>query len=115
MIRRMPIAQRAAEFEGLYKMRNHDEVVRFVEKNPFLAPLLSEARPQIQKHFPAAEAFLQFVVDPEIPDYEELVVSIATDLGSGEAVRRLLQLGDDWWFGSLQRAQGKLCITLEFR
>ncbi len=115
----MPVSRFAPafDFERLYTLRNGkgSAVVSFVEKHPFLAPLLSEAHPHIQNHFPAAEVFLQHVEDPEIDDYEQLVVSIGTDLTAAEAVRRLQQWARDWWLDAMDRGQGKLCFTLEFR
>ena len=108
-------AQLAAEFERLYQLRGRAEVVAFVAEHPFLTPLLAEAYRQIESYFPQSQAFLEVVADKEAPDDRELVASVVTGLSPAEALPTLDRFDEGWWLDASGRAQGKLCITLEFR
>ncbi|MBV9020754.1 MAG: hypothetical protein JOZ71_08565 [Ktedonobacteraceae bacterium] len=101
--------------EAVYSFRNKQKILRFLETKQFLILLLLEARFHIAKFFPGSEVFLEIDTDPEAPTDEQLVAFIATSLPSNEALARLKQLDEDWWLNALDRAQGKLCITVEFQ
>lgn len=98
-----------------YLLRDELEVGEFIERHPFLLPLLREARVHIHEHFPGEEVALEVVVDPEEPDFEELFAYIQTDLPPEDALSRLRQLDSDWWLEAMPRAQNKVCIHLELR
>ena len=89
------------------------EVLRFLERYPFLVPLLVETYYNIVEYIPHSLVFLAVVTDPEEFGTDQLIASIATDLGPEEAADALSHLDKKWWLNSLKRAQGKLCITLE--
>lgn len=97
--------------ERLYTFREPTEVLQFLEKYPFLVPLLLEAHEHIRHYFPDSPLFLQYVPDPEI-DYSQLVVYIATDLEPEEATDTLDQF-DDWWVEVPNRGQDKMSISLD--
>lgn len=101
--------------ERLYTFRQRAEVLWFLERYPFLAPLLLEAYEEIGYYFPCTQVFLEVVADPEAIDDYQLVISIATNLAPDEAVNRLERFDEDWWLDTLDWAQGKLCINVEFR
>jgi hypothetical protein len=108
--------------EQLYTLTHRDLVLRFLNEHVSLVPLLIEAYGQIEVHFPPSRLFLDVVTDPEVAgdeagerDSEELILSIATQLDVQEALDRLAQLDNDWWLAALPRADGKLCINLEFQ
>jgi len=101
--------------ERLYIFKDQAEVSRFLEKYPFLVPLLLEAYGHIALHFPYSQVFLEVVSDPEASSDSQLVAFIATSLAPGEAVNRLDRFDDAWWLDALDRAQGKLCVHLEFQ
>jgi hypothetical protein len=108
--------------EQLYTLVQRDRVLRFLNEHAFLVPLLLEAYGQIEAHFPPSRLFLDVVTDPEVAgadagevDSEELILSIATQLDAKGALDKLTQLDNDWWLAALPRADGKLCINLEFR
>ncbi len=90
------------------------EILHFLEKYPFLVPLLIEAHIYIEKYFPQPLLYLAIVADPEEFTIDQLVVAIATTLSPEDAVHALSEFDKAWWLNSLRRAQGKLCITLEF-
>ena len=97
------------------KYRKPTEVSRFLEVNPFLIPLLKEAFTLIRKYFPSSKLILEAVADPEAIDEEQLVVFIAANHDPDEASEALHRLDEDWWLDAMERAQDKLCITLEFQ
>jgi hypothetical protein len=91
------------------------EILHFLERYPFLVSLLVGAYYNILKYFPYSLVFLTTVTDPEEFGADQLIASIATDLGPDEATDALNTFDKNWWLNSLKRAQGKLCITLEFQ
>ncbi|MFB2917011.1 hypothetical protein [Aerosakkonema funiforme] len=97
--------------EKLYTFREKPEVLDFLEKHHFLIPLLLEAHPRIREHFPDSPLFLEYVPDPEIDD-PRLVVYIATNLDTEEALDRM-DLLDDWWVEVPNRGQGKMFFNLD--
>lgn len=90
------------------------ETLYFLEMYPFLVPLLFEAYDEIGEHFSHPLIYLSVAGDPEEFTTDQLVVSIATTLNPEDAVHALGEFDKAWWLNSLKRAQGKLCITLEF-
>ena len=97
--------------ENLYNFRQKTEVLDFLEKHPFLIPLLLEAHTHIRQHFPDAPLFLEYVPDPEIDD-PHLVVYIATNLETEAALDRM-DLLDDWWVEVPNRGQGKMFFNVD--
>lgn len=91
------------------------EILRFLERYPFLVSLLVEAYYNIVEYFPHSLVFLTVISDPEEFGTDQLIASIATDQGPEEAADALGHFDKKWWLNSLKRAQGKLCITLESR
>lgn len=91
------------------------EILRFLESFPFLVPLLVRAYIAIQIYFPHTLVFLEIMNDPDEPDADQIVVSIATYLHPEEAIDRLDAFDRQWWLESLKQADGRLCVLLEFR
>jgi len=101
--------------ERLYTFREREEVLWFLESYPFLASLLLEAYDNIGNYFPHTQVFLEVVSDPEATNDYQLVSSIATNLDPDEVIDTLEEFDEDWWLDALDRAQGKLCINVEFQ
>ncbi len=101
--------------ERLYRFRERLDVLGFLERYPFLIPLLLEAYGKIGEYFPYSQVFLEVVTDPEATNDYQLVLFIATNLDPDEADDRFERFDEDWWLDALDRAQGMLCINLEFR
>ena len=99
----------------LYALREPERVWQFLEKHPFLVPLLLEAPTEINHHFPGDSLSLEVAIDPESAssDDDELVLQIATNIEAEESVDRLWKLDEAWWINSLDRAKGKMFINLE--
>ncbi len=101
--------------ERLYTFRRPVEVLRFLERHPFLVPLLVEAYSKFGNYFgPYPRAFLEVVTDPEAPDDRELFALICTSLTPDEMLDRLDRFDRDWWLDASHTAQGKLCVDVEF-
>jgi hypothetical protein len=90
------------------------EILYFLEIYPFLVPLLFESYAEIERYFSHPLVYLGVATDPEEFTIDQLTVSIATALNPEDAVHALNEFDKAWWLNSLKRAQGKLCITLEF-
>jgi len=111
-----PIEPEIQGLSRLYSFRNPTEVVNFLQTHSLLVPLLLEAYPRIEEHFgPNPEVVLEVVTDPEAADDQELFAFIRTDLAPDEALEKLHQLDQNWWLDEADRANGKLCIHVEFR
>lgn len=100
--------------ESVYTFRETGTVLRFLERNKFLVPLLMEAYWKIRKYFSDAHLFLEVDTDPEATNDQQLLVFIATDYSPKVALHTLKQFDEDWWLDTLDRAQRKLCINVEF-
>lgn len=111
---------RTIEFEirslkQLYTFRRHIEVSRFLERCPFLIPLLLEAYGKIESYFgPYPRVFLKVVTDPETNGDRQLVVFIGTNLPPVEALNRLERFDEGWWLEASRETRGNLCIHVEF-
>lgn len=102
--------------EGMYSFRKRRELMRFIREHAFLVPLLLEARPAIERHFGReARGVLRLFVDSEdLPAEPMLYAGVVTALSASEAAERLDHLDEDWWLDQSDRAQGHLCLTVEF-
>jgi hypothetical protein len=100
----------------LYTFRRPEEVSGFLRAHPFLIPLLLEAHSKIVQCFgPSPEVVLEVVTDPEAMDDRELFAFIRSSLPPDEALGKLDKLDKEWWLDEADRAEGNLCIHLEFR
>ena len=100
--------------EQLYTFRKQPDVLQFIEKYPFLLPVLLEAPDKIHNYFPNAQLFLQVVSDPEIIDYIKLVLSICMNFDPYEAMDREDVLRKDWWLAVSHEVRRNLSILLEY-
>lgn len=99
----------------LFALRNSQKTFFFLTRNDFLVPLLIEANREIKKHFPESDLYLEVVNDPEAKDKRQLLLYISTKLAPREARPILKKLDNEWWLAALEKAQGKLCISLEYQ
>ncbi|WP_250125351.1 hypothetical protein [Chroococcidiopsis sp. CCMEE 29] len=106
-----------AEVESLeqfYTFRGRNEVLQFLDRHPFLVPVLLEAPEKIRHYFPDSQLFLEVERDPEIIDYVKLVLSILMKLDPNEAVARLNQLDWNWGLHNSYEVRSKFFTTLEY-
>jgi len=91
------------------------EVDAFLKRYPFLLPLLKESVDQLRAHFGETTTLSVMVeTDPEVEDWEYLVIAVRTTLPADQAQAQLDAFGAAWWLDKLPCAQGELLFTLEF-
>lgn len=101
--------------EQLYTFRGRTEVLAFLDKYPFLVPILLEAPEKICYYFPDSQLFLEVVPDAEIIDWIQLVLSILINIDPYEAVNKLHQLDLEWWLkNTTNEMRSKLFTLLEY-
>lgn len=98
--------------EKLYIFRSPDEVLDFLQKYPFLVPVLLEAPEKIQPYFPSARLFLELFQVPEAPDNSHLIISVSTDLAVEEAIETLHQLDGAWLLNLPNRILRKIATDV---
>lgn len=104
-----------AQIEKSYTLRNSAQVLEFIDKYPFLVPLLSEAPDKINQYFPGDSLVLEVVIDPESESSDDgkLVLLIITEMDDDLSVDHLGELDYFWWLKVARHSQGKLFIDLE--
>jgi hypothetical protein len=104
-----------AQIEKYYTLRNSAQVLEFLDKYPFLVPLLSEAPEKINQYFPGDSLVLEFVIDPESESSDDgkLVLLIITEMDDDLSIDHLGELDYFWWLKVARHSQGKLFIDLE--
>lgn len=101
--------------ERLYTFRRRVEVSRFLQRHPFLVPVLLEAYSEIENHFGLySQVFLELVSDPEVQGLVELFGYIVTRLAPEEAGKRLQRFDRDWFLNQLPHVKGLLNFDVEF-
>lgn len=97
-----------------FDMINPHEVEGFIAAHPQLLSVLREAPSAITSYFPSAAIRLQILTDPEIPGRKDMFLGILTSLGAEEACERLDRLDKEWSLNAMEKADGLLCIDVEF-
>lgn len=100
--------------EQLYTVRGRIEVLEFLDKHPFLVPVLLEAPDKIYHYFPDSQLFLEVVPDAEIINWVLLVLSVLIKLDPYDAVKRLNQMDMDWWVHTPYEVRKNVCILPEY-
>jgi len=103
------------KLSSLLTFRNRAEIDSFLNINTFVVPLIFEAVGEIKKQFPDSQLLLEVLKDAEGIEPDTLYLYVSTDLSPAVARPKLNTLDNEWWLQALSRAQGKLCISLEYR
>jgi len=114
-LRQKATASTIDSLETCFIFRERDAVVSFIEKNRFLLVLLGDIFRNAGKYISISEAFLYIITDPESGGFAQLVVSILSDMDPLQTNECMEQFEDEWWLDNIERAYGKLIVTLEFR
>lgn len=103
------------QIEKLYTLRERSEVFKFLDRHPFLVPLLLSAPEKIRDYFPGDRLFLEVIIDPELtsPDDDTMFIIIASNIDPEESLDRLWQLDENWWLKASILSQNKLEINVE--
>lgn len=89
------------------------EVDAYLQKRPFLLPVLVELHGQVQKYFgPNTQIVLEVVTDPEGDGERELFAIVQSALPPDEADDRLDRLDHEWWLDQLDRTRGGLTVDV---
>ncbi len=102
------------ELERLYTFKERAKVTFFLERNPFLVPLLREAYDELDNYFPYSPLLLRVFTYPEETNDEQLIMLISTNLSPKEAFANLERFDKIWWLEAIERSDGKLCINVGF-
>lgn len=109
----IPITKADLEkLEQLYTFRERDEVVNFLEGDPFLVPVLLEAPGKIEPYFGDVMLLLEVHLDPE-EGFKELVLLIPTSLHWKKATKKLEQLGNTWYLNLPAEVLKKFLLDTE--
>jgi len=98
-----------------YEISNFEEVKTFLSKNRFLISLVEEIPSKIYQYFERSQKLsLNTSHEPDFPNSIELWIYISTDLSAKEAMPILERFDEEWWLENMERANGKLNITIKF-
>lgn len=96
-----------------YDLRNPEEVVDFIDKNPQMVFWLVLMRARIRKHFPGSRPYLEVVSDPEVDDVR-LVVFVKVNCEPYEAIEQLNEFDAEWSNMTPSQIDENLTVTVEF-
>jgi hypothetical protein len=105
----------ATKLHDLYVFKQPDEVSDFLQRHPFLLPLVNQAYDEIHQRFPSSPVTLEVVVDPEDDEDVQLVATVLTSYSPLEVFTKLQELDAEWWLGVMDQAQGKFHITTRYQ
>lgn len=97
-----------------YMIDNKEEVSDFLYKHQELFFIILEAEKQIRKYFLNDRLGLKIITDPEIANWENLMITIHTKLDVDQAFDQLKQLDNDWWLDVFAQVGNKLNIHIDF-
>ena len=97
-----------------YIIYNKEEVSDFLYRHQELFFIILEAEKQIRKYFLNDKLVLKIITDPEIANWENLMITIHTQLDVDQAFDRLKQLDNDWWLDVFAQVGNKLNIHIDF-
>jgi len=101
--------------EHFYHFRNPEQVYSFIERRPFLIPVLLDAYCHVQRYFGKdMSVAVEVFADPESADEQVLFALIVTDLPPEVAMNRLSLLDEEWWLEASSQTKGEMNIHLEF-
>ncbi|MBP0017549.1 MAG: hypothetical protein J7647_08325 [Cyanobacteria bacterium SBLK] len=111
------LSTRIDELEAFYQFEQKNEVLEFLKENREIISILSEGHDRIRNYFPNNDLILEYHVDPEIPDYQQLFLKIVTEGKSDEEIDRSLeiekQLSYDWYLNLSAKVREIFCVSVE--
>lgn len=104
-----------ADWRSAYRIENAGVTEAFVERHPFLVPLLRHAPSAIERHFGEHGGLrLETVTDLGEEAFEHLYLYVRTDRAVDDAIERQRRLEEDWWLDAMLDARGEMTIGVEF-
>lgn len=98
-----------------YSFVNRDEVLTFLDRQAFLVDVLIAAGFRLKAFFPNAQLTLEFAIDPEEAEVEQIAVVISTALDATVAWQALQRFKQEWWLDVAPLTEGKICLYLDFK
>ncbi|MUG95961.1 hypothetical protein F7734_27865 [Scytonema sp. UIC 10036] len=99
----------------IFTLENPLQIVKFINKKPETLSWLLEASQEIRKYFPIEKLRLSYSTDPEIPQWEKLVLYILVNPEfSEDAFKKLDAFDENWWLDASSKADVNLCIDVDF-
>lgn len=101
--------------KNLYIITDELEVYQYLSKNLSLYEYLEEANINIKKIFGELTSLvLRLDTDPEIPDYQKILIIIQTNLSPDEVYFKIKQLNSKWFLHLPFNILKRLSIDVEF-
>jgi transcriptional regulator with XRE-family HTH domain len=91
---------------------NPDDVARMLRAEPDLLPLVNEAAEQLFRFLPESRLLLEYVVDPEYGEPEQLFLSVSMDHDVQAATDALDRFDRAWGIPNARRSRGLLIVDL---
>ena len=91
---------------------DEEDVRRLLSSEPDLLPLVNEAAEQLSRFIPDASLRLEYVVDPEYGEPEQLFLGAWTNLDMNEALKARRRFDQEWGVPNARRRRGLLIIDL---
>lgn len=89
-----------------------EDVARLFQTEPDLLPLVNEAAEQLARYLPESRLLLEYVVDPEYGEPEQLFLSASIDHDVHAARDALGRFDREWGRSNGRRAKGLLVVSL---
>jgi len=98
-----------------YSTRDPGFVEAFLQRHPFLLPILEELPNAAKAAFKGSPTLvLQPATYEPWERYDELQVLIQTDQDASDALECLHAFDDNWWLDRYDQTEGKVSVHLEF-
>lgn len=111
------LRQLLADKKTAFQIKDFNEVVKFLQANPLVWPVVSEAVPHIREKF-GPDAQLELAILPDDtqdgPGTTQLLLKVWVNLDLAEAQARREAFYFEWWLAAARRAQNKLEISLRY-
>jgi hypothetical protein len=105
----------ASLFDDRFTIVGEADVQQMLQAEPELVPLIREAADQLAERFPDARFRLEYRVDPEYGEPEELFLGAITDMNVTEALEALRRFDREWLAHNDWRARGLLLVDVDPR
>jgi hypothetical protein len=103
------------QISKLFTLENPLQIVKFLNKKPEILSWLLKSYQEIRKYFPTEKLRLSYSTDPEIPQWEKLVLAICVSPEfSEDAFKKLDTFDENWWLDASSKANVNLCIDVDF-
>lgn len=98
-----------------YELRSsEEEIFDFIKKNPLLVYALEIAPGMLQEYFPQPQLTLEYVVDPEIEEFDHLRIGVTSQLDDEEELDRLIEFETERWHYVDAPIRGLIVLNIDY-